>query len=457
MRRLLIADLLDWKQKKSRKPLLLKGARQVGKTWLLKTFGKEAFSKVHYINFERTPALETLFREDLSPHRILGDLGAALGTQIHIGSDLLILDEIQAAPRALTSLKYFKEDLPELALASAGSLLGVKLQETASFPVGSVDFLDLRPMSFQEFLLAFDLEGVLNPTPPPHLQGLLWRAFKAYLITGGLPEAVSTFVSSLSHAAQARTFELTAPAATFEAVREVQYGLMDSYLADMAKHSGKLNSMHLERILRSIPSQLGRDLDTGTRKYQFKGVIPGLNKYSQFVHALDWLEAAGLVHKVHICHNGEPPLQAYIKESAFKLFSFDIGMLGVFAGLAPAAIWGYDFGTFKGYLAENFVLQELIAGGMHPLFCWQEGTAEVEFITDQSGRAIPIEVKAGKSTRAKSLRVYREKYSPQDWYLLSAQDEQSNSTKGQAGEHWVHLPAASWIAQSIRSSQDAHE
>jgi len=452
MKRLLTAELLDWKHKKKRKPLILKGARQVGKTWLLKSFGKEAFPSVHYVNFERTPALETLFREDLSPQRILAEMSTALGTPIRAESDLLILDEIQAAPRALTSLKYFKEDLPELALASAGSLLGVKLQEAASFPVCSVDFLDLRPMSFQEFLLACDLEGILSPAPPPHVQGLLWRAFKAYLITGGLPEAVSTFIGALPEVGTTRPLELNVPPTAFEAVREVQYGLLNSYLADMAKHSGKLNSMHLERILRSIPSQLGRDQDAGTRKYQFKGVIPGLNKYSQFVHAIDWLEAAGLVQKIHICHSGQLPLQAYIKESAFKLFPFDIGMLGVFAGLAPAAIWGYDFGTFKGYLAEAFVLQDLIAAGMHPLYCWQEGTAEVEFLTDQSGRVVPIEVKAGKSTRAKSLRVFREKYAPQDWFLLSALPDGGvqQASPGQ-GEHHLHLAAASWIAKALKA------
>lgn len=403
--------LLRWKDKIDRNPLIVRGARQVGKTFLIKEFGKTCFPKYHYINFENNRKLDSLFQDSLDPKKILFGIELFLSESIDYENDLVIFDEIQECPRAITSLKYFQEEMPELALIAAGSLLGVHLNGV-SFPVGKVDFLDMHPMTFREFLNALGdvkalefLDTIAEPawktTLPEVLHEHLWEKLMLYYVIGGLPDAVKTFLANREK-----------PFVALEEVRVKQKALIISYLADMAKHSGKVNALHLERLWKAIPSQLAQSNDDSTKRFFFKDVVPGANRYSQLVNAIDWLEAAGLILKVKIAHTAKQPLSAYTKENIFKLFVFDIGILGALSEIAPKLFLEQTPITFKGYIAENFVAQEFIGSGPSTLYSWEEKMAEIEFLRELDGQIIPIEVKSGVQTKAKSLSIFREKYHP---------------------------------------------
>ncbi|MBS0654359.1 MAG: ATP-binding protein, partial [Verrucomicrobia bacterium] len=334
---------------------------------------------------------------------------------IDIERDLVIFDEIQACPRALTSLKYFQEKMPRLAICAAGSLLGVYLAPV-SFPVGKVDILHLYPMSFEEFLLAReDHKSLLvlrdaNHLPIPHLaHAHLWQQLKEYFIVGGLPEVVKTFIKHKDN-----TF------VAFQKVREVQKNLITSYLGDIAKHAGSVNAMHIARIFESIPSQLARSQDGSASKYVFKGAVPGIDRYSKLVGAFDWLEKAGLIIKVPIAHSGQLPFSAYSEENVFKLYLFDVGLLGAMSKITPSMIHDYDYGSYKGFFAENYLAQAFLVNGQLSLYSWQEKTAEVEFLFEQGGHAIPIEVKSGWVTQAKSVKIFVEKYHSPYYIIFSA-------------------------------------
>ena len=434
---------MAWKAKKGRKPLILKGARQVGKTYTLKEFGKKAFPRFHYVNFESDLSLGKLFEKDLKPKRILQDLSFYLDTSIDIKRDLIIFDEIQNVKGAITSLKYFAEEMPELAICGAGSLLGLSLGES-SFPVGKVDFLSLSPFSFEEFLRALSDEKSLQVLSEfKFLKPLsdfahehLWERLKLYFIIGGLPEAVLTYVDG-----QADSFE------ALISVRKKQADLINAYMADIAKHSGKINSMHIERLWRNIPNQLARSQDSSSSKFVFKGVIPGINGYVRLASALDWLIAAGLGYKVPIANKSWSPLSAYTEENFFKMFLFDIGILGALGNLAPKSLYDFNFGSFKGYIAEEFALQEMVHSGKEKLYSWRENTAEVEFLWEQDGQIIPIEIKSGWVTQAKSLKVYAEKYSPKTQIILSAKNFSANK---KSGIYHVPLYLASRISELIK-------
>lgn len=416
MKRTIFTKLTTWQHKPKRKPLLLKGARQVGKTYQLQHFGRTCFQNYHYINFEKQKTVANLFKRDLNPQRIINELNFELGKAINIENDLLIFDEIQACPEALTSLKYFCEDLPELALCAAGSLLGLQLNQV-SFPVGKVDHLDMHPLSFYEFLegtgkqqLVSLLDEInLDFVIPETAHAKLWEQLKIYFIVGGLPEVVSTYSESQNNLFIA-----------LSAVRNKQKDLIKDYYADIAKHSGKVNAMHIDRVWHAVPSQLAQEHDSGTNKFKFKGVIPGIDKYRRLANVIDWLLNTGLLLKVNIVDTCQQPLQAYTTESRFKLFMFDVGILGAMADLSPELILKYEYGSYKGYFAENFVCQELFMQDSLPLYNWQEKTAEVEFLKQIKNHVIPIEVKAGISTRAKSLKVFIEKYKPLASVILSA-------------------------------------
>lgn len=418
MNRTIYSCLKQWKNKKDRKPLILKGARQVGKTYILKQFGIENFEKYHYVNFEEDDSLSKLFEKNLKVDRIIQELTFYLENTINIDEDLLIMDEIQACPRALTSLKYFNEQMPQLAICAAGSLLGVHLGE-ASFPVGKVEYLDMFPMSFKEFLEASEETMLYNfldnitpdPSIPDTVHEKLWEKFKIYLVVGGLPDIVQTYVKQ-------RDDLYTC----LNQVRKHQKDLITTYLADIAKHSGKINSMHVERMLRNVPSQLARQQDGSAPKFRFKGIIPGIRGYSRLVGAIDWLEAAGLIHKVHIINRGELPFSAYSKENTFKLFMFDSGLLGALGDLPIKSLLEYNYGTYKGYVAENFVAQEFICKGINPLYSWKENKSELEFVLELKGRILPIEIKSGWVTQAKSLRIYAKKYNPEYKTIFSGRN-----------------------------------
>ncbi|MBI5274613.1 MAG: ATP-binding protein [Chlamydiales bacterium] len=431
VQRKMMGRLLKWKKEPNRKPLLLKGVRQVGKTHLLKEFGRLHFSQFHYFNFEKEPGLAKIFEPDLIPERILRDLSFHLNRSINVGEDLVIFDEIQELPKALTSLKYFQEDSPELHLCGAGSLLGLHLNQ-GSFPVGKVTFETLRPLSFEEFLMANHdkaLPLIQTITSKSKLSEIvhehLWDQLKRYFIVGGLPEAVATYCAN-----QDNLFE------AFSRVRKKQEDLLNTYYADIAKHSGKVNAMHIDRVFRSVPAQLQQVQDGSSARFKFKGVVPGITHYDRLAGAIDWLEATGLIIKVHIVNTGHLPFKGYAKENFFKLLAFDVGILGSMSDLSPKLILDYDYGSYKGYFAENFIAQELLASGRDHLFSWQENQAEIEFLVEIDGKAIPIEVKSGSSTKAKSLKVFSEKYTPPYQVIFSGKP--LNNTHGM-GIHYYPL------------------
>lgn len=425
MERDLIQQLEAWKNAPKRKPLILSGVRQTGKTYLLEQFGNKYFPQYHIVNFEKQREARSLFDGNLEPQQIINELRFHLKSDIDVHQDLVIFDEIQACPSALTSLKYFCEDMPQLALASAGSLLGLHLNE-GSYPVGKVDMMHLYPLTFSEFLkgIGDDFASVylasinINSkiTDAAHQQ--LWERLKQYFVTGGLPEAVTVF----------RDHQDNLYTAT-EKVRIKQNELIRAYYADIAKHSGKVNAMHIDRTWRSVPKQLSENHDGNTKRFKFKGVIPKLNRYSQLADVIDWLDKTELIIHLPIVYNVEQPLNAFTKDNIFKLMMFDIGILGALNNLAPSIILDYGYGTYQGYFAENYVAQQLLTQYGNEVYSWQKGRSEIEFLITHNGDATPIEVKSGNITRAQSLQKYIEKYKPKKSVILSARNMRINKNK----------------------------
>ncbi len=416
LKRLLTNDLINWKQSNNKKPLLLQGARQVGKSTLLENFGRKEFLVSHSFNFEQRPELSSIFEQDLNPERIIDELSLAAGKAIHPESDLIILDEIQECPRALTSLKYFNEKLPALSLVCAGSLLGIALS-TSSFPVGKVDLMYLYPLNFEEFLhasreeLLFTLfEKAKSGHPIPeigHIQ--LWNILKDYYVTGGMPEAVSIYLKN-------RKNRFTA----FEKVRICQQTLLTGYFKDFAKHAGKNNAMHITSVFENIPMQLAHNREGSVQRYRFKEAIPGQKGFAKLRGPISWLEQANLLIKTQVCNRAEIPIELFCKSNMFKLFLFDIGLLGTMLRIPANTLLAEDYGTAKGYFAENFVAQELTAAGKAPLYSWTERNAEIEFLHTQENAIVPIEVKAGTRTQAKSLQQFIKRYNPEEAIIVSA-------------------------------------
>ena len=421
-------DLTTWNNKKKRKPLIVLGARQVGKTYLLKEFGKEHFPVIHTLNFETDTRLADIFAKDLEPKRLVRDLSLLIDKPINPKTDLVFFDEIQNAPRALTSLKHFHEQMPELAICCAGSLLGLHLNE-GSFPVGYVDFLYLFPLSFDEFIEARASKTIaaayynvrfakLETSEVLHQK--LWELWREYLIVGGLPEVVVNYIKNDPGSVS-----------SFKNARDLQQKLITSYLADVAKHSGKVNSMHIERVWNAIPTQLAAVHDQSSKRFAFKDIVPGIHNYARLSGAIDWLQKAGLIHRVPICDHAETPVSAYVKENRFKLYMFDVGILGAMLELPPAALMAYDFGTYKGYFAENFVAQELKSSRPSTsLFSWTGNQAEMEFLIQGSTGPIPIEVKSALRVRSQSLKAFVEKYKPQVSVVVSGRQFSNVPEKG---------------------------
>jgi predicted AAA+ superfamily ATPase len=390
MKRNITTSLETWKSSPDRKPLILRGARQVGKTHTLKEFGKTDFPRCHYVNFEEDERPGRIFERDLKPDRIIEVLQFYLDQFINRREDLVIFDEIQRCPRALTSLKYFSEEMPELALCAAGSLLGVSLN-MESFPVGKVQFLNLYPMSFYEFLTGIGKERLaelirehdLSQPFPDTAHEQMWELWKRYLVVGGLPEVVNRYRER-----QENLYEAV------QIVRKTQRDLIDAYVADIAKHSGKANALHIERLWRNIPEQLARTGSGSTAKFKLRDAVPGIRGYERLSSPLDWLEGADLIIRIPIVDALCMPLSSVGKENRFKLYFFDVGLLGAISGIAPSVFFDYGFGTYQGYIAENFVAQELRANDS-TLYCWQGRTAEVEFLLEKEGEIIPVEVRPG--------------------------------------------------------------
>lgn len=414
MKRTIIKDLAAWKDKTSRKPLILRGVRQVGKTYLLEQFGKTHFPACHIINFEKQERARRLFDGDLEPRELIENLKFLLKDTIDIDHDLVIFDEIQACPNALTSLKYFCEDMPQLALCAAGSLLGLHLND-GSFPVGKVDLLHLHPMTYSEFLTGINDEiainyldkipSTLNISATAH--DYLYQRLLQYFITGGLPEAINEFAQHSS------LLEATL------ATRNKQKVLVKNYYSDIAKHSGKVNAMHIDRTWHAVSRQLAHSIDGSASRFKFKDILPNIKRYSQLVNVIDWLKSAELVIQTPLIEQAKLPLLAFRSDNLFKLFMFDIGILGSMLELQPETLLDNHYGNFKGYFTENFVAQQLIANDIEHIYNWQENRSEVEFLIQDKGRCIPIEVKSGLRFQAKSLEKFIKKYQPEHSIVLS--------------------------------------
>jgi predicted AAA+ superfamily ATPase len=409
MRRTIEESLSSWKKRINRKPLVVRGARQVGKTWTLKEFGKQNYTDVAYFNFEKQTDLGELFKVNLDVKRILQLLSAIHGRLIQPEKTLIIFDEIQACGAALTSLKYFSEDAPTYHIAAAGSLLGVKLGQERSFPVGKVNFIDLHPMTLKEFLLASDDSSLVETLQhhdssarfPDVMHHQLLHQVRSYLMIGGMPEAVKTWFATND----------------FEQVRQVQTEILTSYQNDFQKHTSESDAIRIQRVWDSIPLQIARE----NKKFKYSDVKKG-GRSAEFEIALHWLEAAGLVLKT--CHvaSGRRPLTAYLEPSHFKLFSLDVGLLAAQLRIAARAFLVSDkiFDEFNGAFTENLVAQELTARGI-PLSYWSsEHEAEVDFLFEIGDTIVPLEVKAGISRKTKSLRVFEKKFKPEALYRTTA-------------------------------------
>lgn len=399
MERAFYQKLLQWKQSSLRKPMVLRGARQVGKTYILTDFAKREYQDYVYINFDEEPHFASFFTENLDPERIIKELNIYFKKTIQPHSTLLIFDEIQDCPQALASLKYFCEKKNNYHIAAAGSLLGVKL--TQGFPVGKVNFLDLAPLNFFEFLHAIkesSLVAMLEEMQQPKaiseiFHNKLVSLLKYYFIIGGMPEAVVTYLKTEN----------------LEQVRTVQKEILDAYILDFAKHAPKEEVMKIMAVWDSVPNQLAKE----NKKFIFSAIRQSA-RAREFETSIQWLKSAGLIIKSNHISTPKLPLDAYSDKQAFKIFLLDIGLLGSMSKLDPRVILEGEklFQEFKGSLTENFVATELHDKYFEELYYWtSEGIAEVDFVISTEQHIFPLEVKAGFSKKKKSLLVYDEKFS----------------------------------------------
>lgn len=402
MYRIAIEKLLKWKQSKRRKPLIIEGARQVGKTWLMKEFGRQAYKDTVYINFDSNSRMAELFAPDLDTERLIMGLELYAGRKIDPEKSLLIFDEVQEVPRALTALKYFYENAPQYNIVCAGSLLGIALHQGTSFPVGKVDFLKLYPLSFNEFLRAIGEERFAELLDKRDFQMITsFRqtyidALKQYYFVGGMPEAVQSFAENKD----------------FNEVREIQRRILAAYEQDFSKHVPNEIIPRLRMLWNSIPSQLAKE----NKKFIY-GLVREGARAKEYETAIMWLCDCGLVHKVSRVNTAGIPLRAYEDLKAFKLFLVDVGLLGCMAGLRQRTLLDGNalFVEFKGALTEQYVCQQLKTIENLDVYYYtnDRGSCEVDFVVDTGERIVPVEVKAEINLKAKSLKTYREKFSPE--------------------------------------------
>jgi len=401
MKRDKFAELILWKEDQRRKPLIMRGARQTGKTWLLKEFGRTHFRKLVYVNFEEASNLQSIFKYDFDITRIITVLQIYSQTVISPEDTLIVFDEIQSAENGITSLKYFYENAPQYYLIAAGSLLGMGLHSKVSFPVGKVDFMDLRPMIFSEFLMALKEDGLAET-----IKGKDWATLslfhnklieylKYYLYVGGMPEVVKVFSETRD----------------WEQVRKAQIQILNSYEADFSKHTPAEIVTRVRMVWQSIPAQLAKE----NKKFVY-GVIRGGARAKDFEIAIQWLVDCGLLIKIHRISKPGIPLIAYQDLSVFKLFLHDVGLLGAMAGIHISVLLNGNevFTEFKGALTEQYVMQQLRIESNRYIGYWtnERSTSEVDFVVQDNGIIIPYEVKSGENLRAKSFRLFCEKYAP---------------------------------------------
>lgn len=401
MYRFAIENLYKWKESKYRKPLIIEGARQVGKTWLMKEFGQKAYKDTIYINFDSNSRMAELFAADLDTERLLLGLELYAGKKIDAGDTLIIFDEVQEVPRALASLKYFYENAPQYHIICAGSLLGIALHNGTSFPVGKVDFFKLFPLSFKEFLMATQNErfaellsghdfSMITAFKQTYIDAL-----KHYYFVGGMPEVVLRFSENKD----------------FNEVREVQQRILSAYEQDFSKHAPNEIVPKIRMLWNSIPSQLAKE----NKKFVY-GLVREGGRAKDYETAIMWLVDCGLVHKVSRVTAPKLPLKAYEDMKAFKLFVVDVGLLGCMTGLHQRTLLDGNglFVEFKGALTEQYVMQQLAVVDNLNIYYYtnDRGSCEIDFLIDDGENVIPVEVKAEENLRAKSLRTYRDKFAP---------------------------------------------
>ena len=430
-------DLYKWKDSKHRIPLIIRGARQVGKTWLMKEFGRTAYQHTVYVNFDSNKRMEELFSADLNVERLIMGLELYAGHKIDPANTLLIFDEVQEIPKALTSLKYFNENAPQYHIVCAGSLLGVALHQGTSFPVGKVDFLDLYPLSFFEYMAAMGKERFVEPlvigdfdTAHTFRQEYI-DLLKQYYYVGGMPEAVLRFSESKD----------------FNEVREVQERILAAYEQDFSKHAPSEAVPRIRMLWNSIPSQLARE----NKKFIY-GLVREGARAREYELALLWLFDCGLIYKVHRVTAPQIPLKSYMDLSAFKLFMVDVGLLSCMAGLRQDILLDGNalFREFKGALSEQYVLQQIKPQKSLNAYYWtnERNTSEIDFIVSDGKSVVPLEVKAEVNLQSKSLKAYRDKFSP----MLSVRTAMTDYKK----EDWLlNLPlyAVGTLSQQISAYQ----
>lgn len=397
MRRDAMQQLYDWKEKTTRKPLIVRGARQVGKTWLMKEFASSAYRQFAYINFEDNEVMKDVFQKDFDVERIL--MAIQLVTGIVVDTEtLIIFDEIQEAPRGLTALKYFQEKAPQYHVVAAGSLLGIAMHSNDSFPVGKVDFMDLYPLSFSEFLEAVGQEAFARLLAKKDwgliaaFRSKLIDLLKQYYYVGGMPEVVNAFINHKDYAE----------------VRQLQQTILDSYDRDFSKHAPIAEVPRIRMIWRSVPAQLAKE----NKKFIY-GVVKEGARAKDFELAIEWLIDAGLIYKVSRVKKAGIPLSAYEDFSAFKLFLLDTGLMGAMSGLPPQALLEGNvlFSDYKGAITEQYVLQQLKSVKGLSIYYWSSDTSrgELDFLLQKDVSVIPVEVKAEENLQSKSLRFFVEK------------------------------------------------
>ena len=401
MQRYALKHLINWKNKKNHKPLVIQGARQVGKTWLIQEFGKKYYEQVAYINFDVDVKSREIFDVDYDTERLIMDIGLATKTKINAENTLIIFDEIQECPRALTSLKYFRENAPQYDIIVAGSLLGVACHEGTGFPVGKVSFMNLFPLSFEEFLLAMGEERFVELLNKKDFKTIKLfnnkyeKLLKQYCYVGGMPEIVQDFVENKD----------------FESVRNLQKEILSAYEEDFTKHIPTNTVAKIRLLWKSIPAQLSKE----NKKFIYGAAKEGA-RARDFEAALSWLINSGLVYRVNKITKPDLPITAYEDFNSFKLFVLDVGLLGAMTDLQADTIIDGNriFEEFKGAIAEQYVLQQFKTIKDLPVFYWSNETsrAEIDFVIQIKSDVVPVEVKAERNLQAKSLKVYMEKFKP---------------------------------------------
>lgn len=412
MERKIEKKLVDWKNSASRLPLILQGARQVGKTYSLLQFGRKYYKNTAYFNFESSNDLHTIFDRDLSPSRILRELSAFTSEPMIPGDSLIIFDEIQACERALTSLKYFTEEAPEYHIAAAGSLLGVSInRKSHSFPVGKIQFLTMHPLDFEEFMLARKKEkavSIIRDSYESNEECSLHETFlddyRVFIGVGGMPQVVNEFIKT----------------SDYNMVMAMQKNIIDAYIADMAKYAGPSETVKIIAAFKSVPSQLAKE----NRKFQYKIIKSGARAI-HYESALDWLSASAMVNKCTKVSQGRVPLNAFAEIASFKLYMADTGLLCAGYGISPEVFQTESpaWQAIKGALTENYVASALVSNGYSPYYWESEGKAEIDFlIQTQNGEVVPVEVKSSENVRSKSMQQFISKYAPPFSIRISAKN-----------------------------------